>query len=212
MYAAILFCSALLAADADAVPLRVVNTLEEPVHVKFRVVGKQDWLKDELALDAAKTKTIELPKADQYEVLVRDVNNKDVPVGSWDFGKLLAKDAKAELHLVESRQNPARPAVKTPKEVAAPLEYAPAIFAPRQAFAVQIAQPAAAGATASGAAGRFELAVYSQQKYFLIGEFINGKSEKKSDPTNSDPPVVTAPSGIPAPQSQPYIIHPIRRR
>ena len=198
MFAAIILCSALLPAEPDALTVRVVNTLEEPVSVRFRIVGKEEWVKPDLSLDSAQTKNFALPKGDKYEVVIRDKHDKDLPVGSWDIAKILTKDAKAEIHIAETSQHLGK---TVPKPVATK-PGAPAGYP----VATPYLAPSAAAPAASGPS--IELCVFSQKQYYPIGEFINGKSEEKTpaDPTPGPPPTPTPPG------EPPRTIKPINRR
>ncbi len=216
MYAAILLCSAMLAADTDTVTVRMVNTLEQPVQMKFRIVGKPDWLKDELSLDAAQTKNFALPKADKYEVVIRDANKKDVPVGSWDLGKMLAKDAKAEIHIMAPKANNSSAhasgnGLETREEaytVEVPLTVTEVFGGKTVARTVMVAETRTRTVTVAAegkddpAGATIKLAVFSNKQYFAIAGFIDGKRQASAE--SKPAPAVYQP-GPPVPAPAPAV-------
>ncbi len=212
MFTAILLCSALLPSETDGLTVRVVNTLDEQISVRFRVVGKEEWVKPDLSLQGAQTKSISLPKGDKYEVVIRDTHDKDSPVGSWDFGKMIAKDAKAEIHIVDASQSPAKPHADTSGK---PKGLVGKLFSKAKAEFVPNIPVAAAPVTAVKTG--FELTVFSQKEYFLINEFIGGKTEDqpKADQLKPGQPAIAPPRTEvpiidPGPPGAPIPIRPLR--
>ncbi len=187
MYAAILLCSAILSADTDVITIRMVNTLEEPVQVRFRIVGKEDWVKPDLALDSAQTKNVTLPKGKKFEVEVRDKNEKFFRLGVWDLVKVLEKDAKAEIHVAEIKKSLGRDAPK-PGAVRRFVTICSTLISDdgkrrEQTRFIELEEVPNSASILAGetASSHLELIVFSAKRYFPIEEFISGKPVDHSD-------------------------------